>query len=130
MRRAAFVPLSIWVGAMICATFAAMRTFRMLDNDELAGDVMGGIFRMVDYLGIVAAGLAAVVCFRHKPRFILAIALLVGAGLNVFVLYPKIIARENLETFHKASEIVWSCLMLGGLILALMGPPRAESRAG
>lgn len=129
MKRLGYMPLAIWVGAMICAVLAATHVFGALeDNKELAGDIMAGIFKAVDYMGIVAAGLAAVVSFGNKPRFIAAVLLVVGVGVNLFVLYPKIVARENLETWHKASEILWSCLILGGLILAAVGPPRADSR--
>ena len=130
MRQASFVPLAIWVGAMICAVLAATHVFGALEeNKKLAGDIMAGIFRAVDYLGIVAAGLAAVVSFGNRPRFVLAVLLVAGAGVSVFVIHPKIVARENIETWHKASEILWSGLIVGGLILSLMGPPRANPRA-
>jgi hypothetical protein len=128
MSRFAYLPLALWVGAMICAAGSAGRVFGMLDDNRLAGDVMAGIFKVVDYAGIVAAGVAAMVSFASKPRFVLAVLLVAGACVSVFVLHPKIVAREDLETWHKASEVLWMGLIVGGGILAALGPPRAESR--
>jgi len=130
MRRLAYLPVALWTGAMICAGGAAGRVFGMLDDDRLAGDTMAGIFKVVDYGGIVAAGLAAAVSFRSKSRFVLALLLAVAAAVSVFVFHPKIVARENLEFWHGASEKLWTGMIVGGLILAVMGPPRqAQSRS-
>jgi hypothetical protein len=129
VKRFGYLPLAIWVGAMICASYTAGRVFGMLDDNELAGDVMAGIFRTVDYLGLVAAGLAAVVSFRSRARLVIAIVLLLGVGVSVFVLNPQIVAGGDIKAVHRTATILWSCLMVGGLILAGMGPPRADSRA-
>ena len=130
MNRLAYLPVALWTGAMICAAGAAGRVFGMLPEDKrLAGDIMAGIFQAVDYGGIAAAGTAAAVSFRSKPRFVLALLLAAAAATSVFVFHPKIVARENLEFWHGASEKLWAGMIVGGLILAAMGPPRADSRA-
>ena len=79
MTRLAYLPLAIWAGAMACAVFTAFRAFGRFEVDE-AGELMAGIFHVVDYWGIAAAGVAAVVSVSSKPRFVLAIVLGVGAA--------------------------------------------------
>ena len=128
MIRLAYLPLAIWAGAMACAVFTAFRAFGEL-SDEQAGDLLAGIFHIVDYWGIAAAGLAAAVSFSSKPRFVLAIVLGLGAAANVFWISPQIAASGERDSWHRASEMLWTGLLLGALILAALGPPRAKSRA-
>jgi len=124
VNRLAQVLLAVWVGGMGVATFAAIRTFKMLDNDTLAGDVMGGVFKVVDYFGLVAAGVAALVWFRNKPRMIVALVLLVGAAASLFYLNPKVMARDTSADWHRYAELLWTALFAGALGLSIAGPPK------
>lgn len=127
--RFAYLPLSIWVGAMGCAIVAAFRVFGMLEDDKVAGDIMAGIFRAVDSFGLLASLLAAAVSFASTRRFVLACGLAVGVAANIFWIAPKIAVEGGRGGWHRASESLWAALLLGAVILALMGPPRAKSHA-
>ena len=124
MNRFVQLLLGAWAGGMAVATFSAIRTFKMLDNDTLAGDVMGGVFKVVDYFGLAAAGFAALAWFRNKPRMIVAVVLLAATAVSVFYLNPKIVARDETMDYHKYAEYLWTALFFGALGLAIAGPPK------
>jgi len=124
VNRIAQLLLGVWAGGMAVATFTAIRAFKMLDNNTLAGDLMGGIFRTVDFFGLAAAGFVALAWFRSKPRMIFAIVLLVATAVSAFYLNPKVVARDEAMNWHRYAEILWTALFAGALGLALVGPPK------
>ena len=126
MNRVVQLLLGAWAGAMAMTTVTAIRAFKMMESKEVAGDFMGGLFKIVDMVGIVAAGLAALLWFRSKPRLIGALLLTAGAAVSAFYINPMIMARENIETVHRVSEILWTALLIGAVALALTGPPEKE----
>ena len=126
MSRVVQLLLGAWAGAMVMTTVTAIRAFKMMETKELAGDFMGGLFKIVDMVGIVAAGLAALLWFRSKPRMVGAVLLTVGAAVSAFYINPMIVARENIETIHRVSEILWTALFIGAVALALTGAPEKE----
>jgi len=127
MNRVVQLLLGAWAGAMAMTTVTAIRAFKMMESKEVAGDFMGGLFKIVDMVGIVAAGLAALLWFRSKPRLIGALLLTVGAAVSAFYINPMIMARENIETIHRVSEILWTALLVGALALTLAGPASDQS---
>ncbi len=127
MNRVVQLLLGAWAGAMAMTTVTAIRAFKMMETKEVAGDFMGGLFKIVDMVGIVAAGLAALLWFRSKPRLIGALLLTVGAAVSAFYINPMIMARENIETVHRISEILWTALLVGALALTLAGPASDQS---
>ena len=126
MNRVVQLLLGAWSGAMVMTTVTAIRAFKMMETKELAGDFMGGLFKIVDMVGIIAAGLAALLWFRSKPRMIGAVLLAAGAAVSAFYINPRIVARENIETIHRVSEILWTALLVGALALSLAGPPDSQ----
>lgn len=127
MNRFVQLLLGAWAGGMAVATFSAIRTFKMLDNDTLAGDVMGGVFKVVDYFGLAAAGFAALAWFRNKPRMIVAIVLFAGTAASVFYLSPKVMARDDAADWHRYAEMLWTALFVGALGLSIAGAPRESN---
>jgi len=123
MNRLAQTLLGAWVGAMAVATFGAIRSFGMIDQKD-AGDLMGGIFRVVDFFGIAVAGFVALAWFRSKPRLIVSILLLVAVCVSAFYLNPKIVARDKAMDWHRYAEILWTALLVGALGLSFAGPPK------
>ena len=130
MNRVVVLLLGAWAGAMAVTTLTAIRAFKMMETKEAAGDFMGGLFKIVDMAGIVAAGLAALVWFRSKPRMIGAVLLLAGAAVSAFYLNPKVVARTDLETWHRVSEILWTALFAGAVALTLTAPKKLSERGG
>lgn len=122
--------LALWIGAAAGVAFVvAPRVFGFLDDKAQAGELMGPIFQRVDYFGIVAAIVFAVAARKSRWRLILALALGALAAVNVFVLAPEIRARgENLEAAHQISTVLWSVILIGGIVLLVAGPVR-RSRA-
>ena len=123
MNRTAVLLLGVWAGAMAAATFTAVRAFNTFDK-TVAGDFMGGIFQTVDYLGLAAAGFAALAWFKNKPRMITAIVLLAATAVSVFYLSPKVIARDDAMNWHRYAEILWTALFIGAVGLAFAGAPK------
>lgn len=124
--RFAFLPLGVWIGAMLATVLAAFRVFGALDDDSVAGDIMAGMFRLVDSFGLIATLLAGLVCWRDKIRLGLAALLWGGTAANLFWIAPKIAEEGGRGGYHKASETLWACLLVGAVILALLGPPKPK----
>ncbi|MEM8883167.1 MAG: DUF4149 domain-containing protein [Planctomycetota bacterium] len=130
-KRYAYIPVGMWLGAMVCTIYVAPRVFRMLGEDqrELAGNVMAGVFLAVDCFGFVAMLIALGASLCSKPRWILSALLGVGAAFSAFYVNPKIVARENIDFWHGLSTKLWMAMLIGALILAVLGSPRAKSPA-
>ena len=120
--------LGLWIGAVAGVAFVvAPRVFGFLDDKAQAGELMGPIFQRVDYFGIAVAAVFAVAARKSRWRLVVALALGALAAVNVFVLAPEIRARgEHLDLAHQISTVLWSVILVGGLVLLVMGPgPRA-----
>lgn len=120
--------LALWIGAMAGVAFVvAPRVFGFLDDQAQAGELMGPIFRHVDYFGIATAIVFAAAARRSRWRLVLSAALGALAAINVFALAPEIRARkEHLEIAHQLSTILWSVMLLGGIVLQVVGPARGR----
>lgn len=130
-KRYAYIPVGMWLGAMALTVYVAPRVFRMMGEDqrELAGNIMAGVFLAVDCFGLVAMLLALAASLCSKPRWILCLLLGGVAAFSAFYVNPKIVARENIDLWHSVSTKLWMGMLLGALILAVLGSPRADSRA-
>lgn len=116
--------LALWIGAAAGVAFiVAPRVFGFLDDNAQAGELMGPIFQYVDWFGIAAAAVFAAAARKSRWRLVLALGLGALAAINVFVLAPEIRARgEHLDVAHQISTVLWSVILLGGIVLLVMGP--------
>jgi len=116
--------LALWIGAAAGVAFVvAPRVFGFLDDRAQAGELMGPIFQRVDYFGIAVALVFAVAARKSRWRMVLALGLGALAAINVFLLAPEIRARgEHLEIAHQISTVLWSVILIGGIVLLVMGP--------
>jgi hypothetical protein len=124
--------LALWIGAAAGVAFiVAPRVFGFLDDRAQAGELMGPIFLYVDWFGIAAAVVFAAAARQSRWRLVLALGLGALAAVNAFVLAPEIRARgEHLDIAHQISTVLWSVILIGGLVLLVMGPaaPRRAPR--
>jgi len=122
--------LALWIGAVAGVAFVvAPRVFGFLDDKAQAGELMGPIFQRVDLFGIAAAVFFAVAARKSRWRLVFALGLGALAAINVVVLAPEIRARgEHLDIAHQLSTVLWSVILIGGLVLLVVGP-RARTRA-
>lgn len=125
--------LGLWIGAMAGVAFVvAPRVFGFLDDSAQAGELMGPIFQYVDYFGIPVAIVFAAAARKSRWRLIVSLALGALAAINAFALAPEIRARgEHLEVAHQLSTILWSVMLIGGVVLQVVGPvpPRPSPHA-
>ena len=53
------------------------------------------------------------------------------AAINVLVLAPEIRARgEHFDLAHQASTVLWSVILVGGIVLLVMGPTARRRASG
>ncbi|MHC4972947.1 MAG: DUF4149 domain-containing protein [Planctomycetota bacterium] len=120
--------LGLWIGAMAGVAFVvAPRVFGFLDDRSQAGELMGPIFQRIDLFGIAVAIVFAVAARKSRWRLVISLALGALAAVNVFVLAPEIRARgENLAAAHQISTVLWSVILIGGIVLLVVGPSRTR----
>ena len=124
--RGAHAAFGLWIGAVACVSFVVAPTvFRVLDDNELAGEVMAPIFRSVDLFGVAAAALFAVAAKGRKWRSLLAAVLGAIALVNAALVAPKAGAED---LYHRISVGLWGAILVAGIALLLIGPRPSERR--
>jgi hypothetical protein len=124
VNRIAQLLLGAWIGGMGVTIYTATRSFAVLESHQIAGDLMGGIFKMVDIFGIVAAGFAAFAWIQSKPRLIVAGLMLACAAFSAFYVNAKIVEPGSARAWHHVGTGLWLAMLVGAVGLSLMGPPK------
>ena len=128
MKRLGYAALAAWMGAIGCATFVAIRSFKTFEDTQ-AADFMGPVFKAVDLFGIAAAICFAVALRTSKLRLGLALLIGAGAAINRFYITPKIEARvEGFMSWHRVAETTWTVILLVGLFLLVAPLPKQQKR--
>ena len=140
-HRIAQTLMGAWVGAVACVSFVvAPRVFEVLRGKpisnhltreragEVAGELLAPVFANVDKFGILAAIVFLVAAWGLRGRAILALVLGLCAVVNLLVVGPQIEARgEGFETWHMIATGLWLAILVGGSILAVVGPYRSAT---
>ncbi len=123
MFALARLAMGLWAGAVAAVAFVvAPRVFGFLADPPRAGELMVSIFRKIDLFGICVSALYAIVAAKSRWRLAVAVLLGAAAASNAFLLAPKIAAGDR--TLHGLSEGLWGLILVWGVVLALVGPPR------
>lgn len=144
LARIEILVLAVWVGALLAIGYiAAPVLFATLDDRRLAGELAGNMFRIVGWVGLVAAPLllfrsASTAGIRHWRAWIL-LAMLVIVATMQFGLQPYMasLKAQGLEAgsdaarqfgmLHGVSSLLYMFNSISGVVLLLMGlQPKAK----
>jgi hypothetical protein len=142
VHRIAQTLMGVWVGGVACVAFlVAPRVFEVLRSQpisnhlskerqgQVAGELLAPIFANVDKFGILVAIVFLVAAWGTRGRAVLAAVLGICAAVNLFVAGPMIEARgDGFETWHLIATGLWLAILVGGSILAVVGPNRPAAR--
>lgn len=134
--------LTLWVGSLWAIGYLAVPVlFNMLDDRQLAGELAGRMFAIVNIVGLVCGGLLLIgALYRAGKRWQRAwrvwalLTMLVLVGVGFFVLQPMMqdlkaqgliqgsVQAAEFGRLHGLSSILYLVTSLLGLGLVIAGP--------
>ena len=148
LQRAEQLLLTIWVGSLLAIGYlAAPVLFYTLDDRQLAGELAGHMFHIVNLIGLVCGlSLLLLAFIQNRPSYLRQwrhYTLLMMLGLIIiamYVLQPQMAAikgqiawQEVVELkaafgkLHGISSILYMLTSLMGIVLVVMGVNREST---
>jgi hypothetical protein len=131
------VLVTAWVGGLWAIGYIAAPTlFGVLDDRQLAGQLAGEMFHIINWLGMICGGLLLLVVLKRYGRawqFWVVLVMLILVLNNEFVLQPMMAelkaqglvegsaAKSRFGQLHGLSSAAYLAISILGLILVAVG---------